>query len=136
MRPGLRVWAQPQPVLYRSTCLRTNQSGLLISKVELGDKVNAGQPLGTVRDRLSGAESVILASLPGKVIGLALNQQVMPGYAVYHLGVESSEAEVMLSALKPRLLSRGIAAVTQAADRTQDPDSNEDEDVRDVDTER
>ena len=42
----------------------------------------------------------------------------------------------MLSALKPRLLSRGIAAVTQAADRTQDPDSNEDEDVRDIDTER
>ena len=102
----------------------------------MGDKVKAGQPLKTVRDRLSGAESVILASLPGKVIGLALNQQVMPGYAVYHLGVESSEAEVMLSALKPRLLSRGIAAVTQAADRTQDSGRDEDEDVTDVDTER
>lgn len=139
MSPGLRVWAQPQPVLYRSTWLRTNQSGLLISKVELGDKVRAGQPLGTVRDPLSGAESVILASLPGKVIGLALNQQVMPGYAVYHLGVESSEAEVTLSALKPRLLSRGIASSTRA-DRTQnsdsDEDEDEDEDVRDVDTER
>ena len=136
MRPGLRVWAQPQPVLYRSTWLRTNQSGLLISKVELGDKVQAGQPLGTVRDPLSGAESVILASLPGKVIGLALNQQVMPGYAVYHLGVESSEAEVMLSALNPRLLSRGSASDVDAADPTQNPDSDEDEDVSDVDAER
>ena len=123
-------------MLYRSTWLRTNQSGLLISKVELGDKVQAGQPLGTVRDPLSGAESVILASLPGKVIGLALNQQVMPGYAVYHLGVESSEAEVMLSALKPRLLSRGSASDVEAADPTQNPDSDEDEDVSDVDAER
>jgi uncharacterized protein len=93
-------------VLYRATWLRTNQSGLLISKVELGAKVQAGQPLGTVRDPLTGAESTITATLPGKVIGLALNQQVMPGYAVYHLGVESSEAEVMLSGLKPRLFGR------------------------------
>jgi uncharacterized protein len=106
MTARLRVWNEPQPVLYRATWLRTNQSGLLISKVELGAKVQAGQPLGTVRDPLTGAESTITATLPGKVIGLALNQQVMPGYAVYHLGVESSEAEVMLSGLKPRLFGR------------------------------
>ena len=134
MSSGLRVWAQPQPVLYRATWLRTNQSGLLISKVNLGDKVQAGQPLGTVRDPLSGAESTILASLPGKVIGLALNQQVMPGYAVYHLGVESSEAEVMLNALNPRLLSRGSASDVESEDALQD--SDEDEDVSDVDAER
>jgi hypothetical protein len=77
-----------------------------------------------------------LASLPGKVIGLALNQQVMPGYAVYHLGVESSEAEVMLSALNPRLLSRGSASEADAAAPTQEPDADEDVDVSDVDAER
>lgn len=135
MSSSLKVWAQPQPVLYRATWLRTNQSGLLISKVNLGDKVQSGQPLGTVRDPLSGAESVILATLPGKVIGLALNQQVMPGYAVYHLGVESSEAEVMLSALKPRLLSRG-AADGVPANSMPDSDTDEDEDVNDVEAER
>ncbi len=136
MSSSLKVWAQPQPVLYRATWLRTNQSGLLISKVNLGDKVQSGQPLGTVRDPLSGAESVILATLPGKVIGLALNQQVMPGYAVYHLGVESSEAEVMLSALKPRLLSRGSASDAEPTNTMQDSDPDEDEDASDVDAER
>jgi uncharacterized protein len=115
MTARLRVWSAPQPVLYRARWLRTNQSGLLISKVALGDKVRAGQTLGTVRDPLTGAESGVIATLPGKVIGLALNQQVMPGYAVYHLGVESSEAEVMLSALKPRLLSRGGAESVDAS---------------------
>ncbi len=130
MTSRLRVWTQPQPVLYRATWLRTNQSGLLISKVNLGDNVQAGQPLGTVRDPLSGAESVILASLPGKVIGLALNQQVMPGYAVYHLGVQSSEAEVMLSALNPRLLSRGGVETAVAGEE------EEDEDISDADGER
>jgi uncharacterized protein len=106
MTQRLRVWSAPQPVLYRATWLRSNQAGLLISKVSLGDRVKAGDVLGMVRDPLSGNESPVIASQPGKIIGLALNQQVMPGYAVYHLGVESSETDVVINAMKPRLLSR------------------------------
>lgn len=106
MTSRLRVWTETQPVLYRSTWVRTNQGGFLLAKVGLGDKVQAGQALGLVRDPLSGSESTIMAHQPGRIIGLALNQQVMPGYAVFHLGVESSETEMMTSALKPRLYGR------------------------------
>lgn len=106
MTSRLRVWTETQPVLYRSTWVRTNQAGFLLAKVSLGDKVQSGQALGLVRDPLSGSESTIVAHQPGRIIGLALNQQVMPGYAVFHLGVESSETEMMTSALKPRLYGR------------------------------
>lgn len=106
MTSRLRVWTETQPVLYRSTWVRTNQAGFLLAKVGLGDKVQSGQALGLVRDPLSGSESTIVAHQPGRIIGLALNQQVMPGYAVFHLGVESSETEMMTSALKPRLYGR------------------------------
>jgi uncharacterized protein len=106
MTQRLRVWSAPQPVLYRATWLRSNQAGLLISKVSLGDRVKAGEVLGMVRDPLSGSEAPVITPQPGKIIGLALNQQVMPGYAVYHLGVESSESDVVINAMKPRLLSR------------------------------
>jgi uncharacterized protein len=106
MTARMRVWTQPQPVLYRSEWMRTDIGGLLISSVKLGDKITAGQTLGRVVDPLSGNEQTLRSQLSGKLIGLALNQQVMPGYAVYHIGVESKESDVVLSALKPRLFDR------------------------------
>jgi hypothetical protein len=34
----------------------------------------------------------------GRVIGMALNQLVLPGFAAYHLGVASSEEQVVIDA--------------------------------------
>jgi uncharacterized protein len=76
--------------------------------VNLGDRVNPGQLLGVVRNPLTGDEAKVISNVRGKIIGLALNQQVMPGYAVFHIGVESTERDVRVSALKPRLLPREI----------------------------
>ncbi len=108
MSNRLRVWNEPQPVLYRSQWLRTDVGGLLIGSVELGVRVIPGQVLGVVRNPLTGDEAKIVSNARGKIIGLALNQQVMPGYAVFHIGVESTERDVRVSALKPRLLPREI----------------------------
>jgi len=109
MTEKLRVWTERQAVFYDATWVRAPVGGMLIGQSTLGSRVTQGQVLATIRDPISGEESPVLASANGKVIGLALNQMVLPGYAVYNLGKEATEAEAVSSALKPRLLPRGRA---------------------------
>ena len=51
----------------------------------------AGQRLGRVIDPVSNVERYILAPVPGRVIGMSQNQAVLPGYAAFNLGTETSE---------------------------------------------
>jgi hypothetical protein len=67
--------------------VRCNDGGVLITHVKLGDRVTTGQLLGTVTDPLSNEVAKVKAPHPGVVIGQAMNQVVMPGFAVFHLGV-------------------------------------------------
>lgn len=80
-----------QPVFYTSRWVRSDIGGLLISEVDLGERVERGQVLGRTTDPILNREHVIVAPMDGRVLGMALNQQVLPGYAVYHLGRETSE---------------------------------------------
>ncbi|MFC4728246.1 succinylglutamate desuccinylase/aspartoacylase family protein [Coralloluteibacterium thermophilus] len=83
--------AAEQPVFYASQWVRSDIGGLLISDVELGQRVQRGQVLGRTFDPILNREREIVAPIHGRVLGMALNQQVLPGYAVYHLGEETSE---------------------------------------------
>lgn len=94
MRKARRFWSAPQPVFYQSRWLRSEQGGILMSKVKLGDKVRVGQVLGTVVDPVSNSGSEILAEFHGRILGMAVNQFVQPGFAVYHVGVETPAEEV------------------------------------------
>lgn len=109
MTEKLRVWTERQAVFYDATWVRAPVGGMLIGQATLGSRVTQGQVLATVRDPISGEEASVFATANGKVIGLALNQMVLPGYAVYHLGKEATESEAVSSALKPRLMPRGRA---------------------------
>jgi predicted deacylase len=80
-----------QSVFYRSMWLRADQGGILFSQVGLGDSVKEGQVLGSVTDPISNAGSFIHAPVNGRIVGMAVNQMVMPGFAAYHLGVIESE---------------------------------------------
>jgi predicted deacylase len=90
-----RRWAEPQAVFYESTWVRVDQGGMLFSEVALGDRVASGQRLGRVIDPVSNRSGEILAPEDGRVIGMALNQLVLPGFAAYHLGVAASEERVV-----------------------------------------
>lgn len=46
--------------------------------------------LGTVTDPVTNQSSDVLATYPGRVLGMALNQVVLPGYAAFHIGIEST----------------------------------------------
>lgn len=92
-------WEEPRPVYYQSSWVRADSSGILASRVELGDTVSKGELLGTVTDPITNLRSEIVSPFNGRVLGKALGQAVMPGFAAYHIGIvnpEPEEAEVML----------------------------------------
>ncbi len=101
MSSSFRLWAEPQATYYESKWVRSNDGGMLISTVRLGDRVREGQRLGKVVDPLRNTEQEILSPFRGRVIGLALNQVVLPGFAAYHIGIETSEQGAVEEALAP-----------------------------------
>jgi hypothetical protein len=78
------------PVCYRSRWVRTDHGGILASAVPLGAEVTVGELLASVVDPLSNERHDIRADSDGRVIGMAFDQFVMPGYATFHLGAEGS----------------------------------------------
>jgi predicted deacylase len=92
------LWVDPQPVFYESIWVRTSGSGILLGAVELGDRVEVGQTLGAVVDPVTNARDVLKSPVRGKVLGMALNQIVMPGFAAFRVGIESREQDIDLEA--------------------------------------
>ncbi len=85
----------PPPTYFDSSWVRASAGGLLISEVSLGQRVQQGQRLGRIIDPVANVERALLAPLPGRVIGMAQNQQVLPGFAAFHLGKETSEQQAI-----------------------------------------
>ena len=53
--------------------------------MKLGRRVKQGDLLGKVTDPITNEQVEIHAPHSGRVIGLALNQFVMPGFATFHI---------------------------------------------------
>ncbi len=98
MSDDRRRWAEPQAVFYESRWIRVDNGGMLFSEVELGDRVRSGDVLGRVIDPVSNHASQVVAPDDGRIIGMALNQLVLPGFAAYHLGIAASEERVVTEA--------------------------------------
>ncbi len=88
-----RFARREQPVFYKSTWVRANEGGVLSSKVKLGQTVKVGDLLGTVIDPITNAQHDIVSPHAGRIIGMALNQVMMPGFAAYHIGIQSTVEE-------------------------------------------
>lgn len=90
----LRVWGNPAPVHYVSRWVRADGGGILFGKVSLGQRVRAGELLGTVTDPITNVRADILSPYDGRVIGMAVDQVVLPGFAAFHIGIQpSNEAD-------------------------------------------
>lgn len=98
MTQRVRQWREPQPIFYESRWVRVTRPGMLFSDVKLGDRVRQGQRLGRVINPLNDEASELVSPVRGRIIGMALNQVVMPGYAAFHVGEEASEAQVIRDA--------------------------------------
>ncbi|HEU4653503.1 MAG TPA: succinylglutamate desuccinylase/aspartoacylase family protein [Steroidobacteraceae bacterium] len=105
-----RYWGDPEPVYYASKWVRVDNGGILFSDVALGERVSKGELLGVVTDPVSNQQYRIFAPVSGRVLGMALNQVVLPGFAAYRIGTETKSS-----------------AATEQSDETSD-DAPEDED--------
>lgn len=85
----LFVWGKPEPVYYDSQWIRAGHGGILFSDVELGDLVTTGQILGVVADPITNAQHPVRSPRDGRVIGMAVDQVVMAGFAAYHIGAKA-----------------------------------------------
>ena len=91
MYSRLFTWGEPEPIYYQSSWIRAERGGILFSKKELGEMVDTDEVLGTITDPITNESSSILATTSGRIIGMAVDQFVMPGYGCYHIGIEASE---------------------------------------------
>ncbi len=97
MIPKTRLWGDPEPVYYRSTWVRANSGGVLLADVSLGSTVRKGDLLGSITDPMSNARTEIRSPYSGRIIGMARNQVVMPGFAAFHVGIQADDAKTAQS---------------------------------------
>ena len=91
MTHRMRLWGDPEPVYYRSSWVRADNGGILLSDVSLGSTVRKGDVLGSITDPMSNARTELRSPYAGRIIGMARNQVVMPGFAAFHVGIETDE---------------------------------------------
>lgn len=89
-----RYWGDPEAVYYASKWVRVDNGGILFSDVALGERVSEGELLGVVTDPISNQQHRIYAPKSGRILGMALNQVVLPGFAAYRLGTSTSKAGI------------------------------------------
>jgi len=89
-----RLWGDPEPVYYRSSWVRADSGGILLADVSLGSSVREGDLLGTITDPMNNARSELRSPYSGRIIGMARNQVVMPGFAAFHVGIATTDTPV------------------------------------------
>ena len=85
----ISLWGDPEPVYYRSSWVRANNGGILLTDVNLGSTVRQGDLLGTITDPMSNMSIELRSPYSGRIIGMARNQVVMPGFAAFHIGIQT-----------------------------------------------
>jgi len=100
MTKRMRLWGDPEPVYYRSSWVRADNGGILLSDVSLGSTVRKGDVLGSVTDPMSNARTELFSPYSGRIIGMARNQVVMPGFAAFHVGIQTDEVSASEQAVE------------------------------------
>ena len=96
-----RFWGDPVPVYYKSSWVRADNGGILLADVSLGSSVRKGDLLGTITDPMSNQRSELFSPYSGRIIGLARNQVVMPGFAAFHVGIQADDVIEEVEAADP-----------------------------------
>jgi len=95
MNKKARFWGDPEPVYYQSIWVRADLGGILFSKVNLGERVRKGDLLGEVTNPITNIKNKLISPHNGRILGMAVNQVVQPGFAAYRVGVQQDEEEMV-----------------------------------------
>jgi predicted deacylase len=87
MRADEEKLARMPEVYVRSRWVRVEDGGIMLAQVEVGDRVRQGDVLATVVNPVSSHSHVLRSPHTGRVIGRAVNQVVIPGFAAFHIGL-------------------------------------------------
>lgn len=92
-----RLWkgGESQPVFYSSRWVRVNTGGLLISGVEVGERIQQGAVLGAMVNPITNESFDVVSPYSGRVLGMALNQFMLPGYAAFNIGIVADKENVV-----------------------------------------
>jgi predicted deacylase len=88
MTPVIDPLHGPTEVFWSAAWIRVDEGGILRSMVRLGQRVEPGQLLGAVTDPLTDERTEVHAPFGGRLIGMALDQVVIPGFAAFHIAWE------------------------------------------------
>ena len=75
-----------QPTFYRSHWVRVNHGGILTSMVILGEIVERDALIGVSINPLTNERYEIRSPVAGRILGMARNQFMLPGFAAFHIG--------------------------------------------------
>ena len=118
-----------EPEFYESTWVRADHGGILFTTVELGAQVSAGEQLGTITNPITNEQNPVYSPESGRVLGMALNQVVMPGFAAFRIGIQADLSPGNTGQLSleqsPSSELPLPAAVEQSFDPVQDPGLND-----------
>jgi predicted deacylase len=80
-------------VYEKSRWVRTaaGEGGFFFPSADLGRLVTKGETLGIVVDPLTDERHEVIAPFSGEVVGMAVSQPVLSGYALYHLAWHSEQ---------------------------------------------
>lgn len=98
MTRRVRATAGAQPVFYSSRWVRVNSGGLLVAKVNVGERVSEGAVLGSMVNPISNESVDVISPYSGRVLGMALNQFMLPGYAAFNIGIAANKDAVVTDA--------------------------------------
>ena len=96
-----RPWDESEETYVRSTWVSADTGGILTTNVDLGSRVESGDLLGRVTDPSTNDTVGIFSPYEGRIIGMARNQVVMPGFAAFHLGLRDAADEAGQTPLAP-----------------------------------
>ena len=98
------AWNDSESVYYHSAWVRVDHGGILFGNVSLGDKVHKNKVLGVVTDPITNTQSEVISPHNGRIIGMAVDQVVMPGFAGFHIGIKEAEKRVSRAVIKNKVL--------------------------------
>ncbi len=112
MLENTHAWNDSESVYYHSAWVRVDQGGILFSNVALGDKVSKNKVLGVVTDPITNTQSEVVSPYNGRIIGMAVDQVVMPGFAGFHIGIKEAEKKVSRAMIKNKVLQANAPVMT------------------------